>query len=147
MTAPGFALPGIDGEAIRLESLRGKIVLLNFWSTGCGPCIAEMPALIQFQSRHVGKVVVIGINVDSVEDDDAPGPSEDPTPKVVAMARAKGLTYPVIVDRKGAIVGPYDGSGVPLNVLIDSEGKIRRRFVGPRSVEVLEQMLAEFSNP
>jgi thiol-disulfide isomerase/thioredoxin len=143
MPAVDFALEDLSGVPFKLSDFRGKPVLLNFWGTGCGPCIAEMPSLSLFQSRHP-EVQVLGICIDVVPDDDGGSkPQPDPTPKVRAIVQKQGVVYRTAVDPLGGAVGPYDGSGVPLNIFITPDGKVGRRFIGERSQEVLDRMLTE----
>jgi thiol-disulfide isomerase/thioredoxin len=143
MPAIDFSLTAINGSSFKLSDFRGKTVLLNFWGTGCGPCIAEMPALDLFHRRHP-EVQMIGVCIDPVPDDDGGSrPMPDQTPKVRKIIADKGVTYPVAIDTEGSAVGPFDGSGVPLTVIIDRDGNIHRRFIGERSQDVLDQMVAE----
>jgi hypothetical protein len=93
-------------------------------------------------------LAILGVNVDGIGDEDAPDtvtPDPDPTPAVRAKVSELALNFPVAVDRQGTTIGAYEGSGVPLSVLIDAQGKIRRRFVGPRSLETWERMLSEIA--
>jgi thiol-disulfide isomerase/thioredoxin len=148
LIAVEFSLVDLQGHVMRLSDLRGKTVLVNFWLNGCGPCMTEMPTLTELQKRHPKDLAILGVNVDGVGDEDAPDtvtPDPDPTPAVRAKVSELALNFPVAVDRQGTTIGAYDGSGVPLSVLIDAQGKIRRRFVGPRSLETWERMLSEIA--
>lgn len=144
ITAPDFSAVDLLGHAVRLSSLRGKPVLLNFWATWCGPCRAELPDLVQFQNNHPNDIHVLGICTDTVKEDDGDGGTNpaEALPKIQAAVQHFKISYPTVVDKDGAIVAVYDGSGVPLSVLIDETGIVRRRFLGPRSLAALEKMLA-----
>src|ERR1700676_2731839 len=61
--APDFKLKDLDGKDLSLASLNGKVVLLNFWATWCGPCRAEIPSLIQLQKRYQDRMQIIGLVV------------------------------------------------------------------------------------
>src|ERR1700694_3680964 len=65
--APEFQLTGVDGKAVSLAGARGKVVLVNFWATWCGPCRAEIPDLIALQEKYQERLQIIGLTVD--EDD------------------------------------------------------------------------------
>src|SRR5947209_4483726 len=82
--APEFKLDSIDGKPLTLASARGKVVLLNFWATWCGPCRAEIPDLIELQQKYKDQLQIIGLTVD---DDDAAFVKQ-----VVARTR---INYPV----------------------------------------------------
>jgi thiol-disulfide isomerase/thioredoxin len=148
LNAVNFSLVDLQNQPMRLSDLRGKTVVVNFWLLGCGPCMSEMPTLTELQKRHPKDLVVLGVNVDGIRDEDAPDsiPADaDPTPAVRAKVSELALNFPVAIDRQGTTIGTYDGSGVPLSVLIDADGKIRRRFTGPRSLETWERMLSEIA--
>ena len=149
LTAVDFSLLDLQDHPMRLTALRGKTVIVNFWLTGCGPCTTEMPTLIELQTRHPSDLAILSINVDGIGDEDAPDSNTtapDPTAAVKAKVDKLALNFPVAIDHQGTVVGAYEGTGVPLSVLIDAQGKIRRRFVGPRSLETWEQMLGEIQN-
>src|ERR1700720_1238294 len=82
--APEFKLDGLDGKVLTLAGARGKVVLLNFWATWCGPCRAEIPDLIALQQKYKDQLQIIGLTVD---DEDASVIQE-----VVARTR---INYPV----------------------------------------------------
>lgn len=155
--AVDFTLTDLGGKSVRLSELRGKVVLLNFWATWCPPCIAEVPTLIELTRRHPDDLILLAISVDAVPHGHAHSPDDghdhDDPEKLAATAEelvrrfvAKhSINYPVLVDHSGFVTAAYDGSGVPVSVLIDTQGRLRRRFVGERSVDVLEKMIAEAS--
>ncbi len=119
--SPQFEYVTLDGEPISSESLRGKVVLVNFWATWCLPCRVEMPALDAMQRRHAeAGFVVVGLAVDRVS-----------TEQVRAFVAERGVTYPI------AHVGPeaervFGGvQGYPMSFLLDRTGRIRHRVIGP----------------
>lgn len=120
-TSPQYRYVTLDGEAISNESLRGKVVLVNFWATWCTPCRVEMPLLEQMAARHKDAgFVIVGLAVDRVS-----------TEQVRAFVQDRGVTYPIAhVD--GSAEQVFGGvHGYPTSFLIDRTGKIRQAVIGP----------------
>jgi cytochrome c biogenesis protein CcmG/thiol:disulfide interchange protein DsbE len=122
LPAPGFSLLILGGDAsLSLESLRGKVVLLNFWATWCKPCEDEMPAMENLY-RAIGPQEFELIAV-SVDDD----------PRVVEEFRARlGLTFPILLDPQKRVADAYQSHRFPESYLIDREGVLVARYIGPR---------------
>lgn len=119
--APDFALDTLQGEQVRLSDLRGKIVVVNFWTTWCPPCRAETPALeTSYESYQDSDVVVLGVNLTD----------QDSLPEVESFVQEFGLTYPILLDRDGAVGLMYQLSGLPTTFFISREGIIRTVVVG-----------------
>jgi thiol-disulfide isomerase/thioredoxin len=136
-TTPDYAFVSLDGAALSADSLRGKVVLVNFWATWCTPCRVEMPALQRMHERHQAEgFAVVGLAVDRAS-----------TQVVRDFVRARGVTYPI------AHVGPeaealFGGvRGYPMSFLLDRDGKIRHTVIGPVAPVSLEpavrRLLAE----
>jgi thiol-disulfide isomerase/thioredoxin len=128
--APEIARIDLNGSRVDLKSQRGKVVLLNFWATWCGPCLLEMPVFSAWQQQYGPRAFqVIGISMD----DDA-----EPARKVVAKLKT---TYPVAMG--DAKLGErYVGvMGLPLSYLIDGNGVVRARFQGETEVSAIEKQL------
>jgi cytochrome c biogenesis protein CcmG/thiol:disulfide interchange protein DsbE len=119
--APAFALERLDGKGeLALESLRGKVVVLNFWASWCGPCRDEMPLLQQGSERWRDRdVVFVGIDIDDLRSD------------ARSFLERFGVTYVNVYDGKSSTVGRYGVTGVPETYFIDAAGKIRYRIAGP----------------
>src|SRR5436305_14670373 len=82
--APEFKLDSIDGKPLSLASARGKVVLLNFWATWCGPCRAEIPDLIALQQKYKDQLQIIGLTVD-----------EDDATEIKQVVAETHINYPV----------------------------------------------------
>lgn len=120
--APSFALPSLaDGESVTLEDLRGRVVLVNFWATWCKPCEEEMPAM-QNLHTELGQqgFALIAIAVDRSRED------------VVAFQERLGIDFPIVLDPDQEAARAYQTTGFPESILVDAEGVIVERYVGPR---------------
>ena len=117
--APDFEARTLTGQALRLSSLRGKVVLLDFWATWCEPCEETIPRLEALDAEYRGKgLAVVGLSVD---DDDA---------EVQPYVREHGMRYPVVVDADKRVMALYGVRGIPVTVLVDRAGLVRRRWLG-----------------
>ena len=112
--APDFTLRGADGRNVRLDELRGQVVLVNFWATWCGPCREEMPRLdMLYQKYHKSGFVLLGVNVD-----------DDPH-TALATAAKLNVSFPVLLDTDKKVSKLYDLNTMPSTVVIDRDGKMR----------------------
>jgi thiol-disulfide isomerase/thioredoxin len=125
---PAFAVTTLQGATISDSTLRGHVVLVNFWATWCLPCRAEMPLLNTMANRHgPAGLVVLGLSVDRSSPD-----------AVTSFLRERGITYPVAMvgrDVEGAFGGVQ---GYPTSVLLDRTGRVRYKVVGPLAMASLE---------
>lgn len=115
--APDFEVTLTDGRSVRLSSLRGKVVMLQFTASWCGVCRREMPFIEKdIWQKHKDKSDFYLIGIDR----------DEPLDKVVAFGQATKVTYPLGLDPGADIFGRYalKQSGITRNVLIDSEGRI-----------------------
>ncbi|GIV60916.1 TlpA family protein disulfide reductase [Rhodocaloribacter litoris] len=119
-TAPDFTLKTLDGQTFRLSDHRGKVVLINFWATWCGPCVIETPELVALYNDLKGRgLMIVGVSLD-----------EEGFEVVRPFAEEFDVTYPLVVD-DGAVAEAYGGIyGLPTTFVLDREGKIRHRFIG-----------------
>jgi thiol-disulfide isomerase/thioredoxin len=169
--AADFSLTALDGRKVNLSDFRGKVVLINFWTTWCTACVGEMPELVALQKKHGDGLVIIGVSLDFVPDDhghlggveaveeqgshqeeDAGAKQNQETlksirAKVLRTVKARGINYPVLLDEKNEIGGRFNGGELPTTVIVDAQGKVRRRFIGARSLPVFEAMIAEAGQP
>lgn len=117
--ASDFAARDVDGKTLRLSDYLGKkAILLDFWSTFCEPCLAEMPHLRQIYDQQKDKgFVVIAVAMDGPET----------VAEVPAFAKRNGMTFPVVLDEDSHVVQIYNPKKTaPLSVLIDKQGNIYR---------------------
>ena len=120
--APDFSLRDINGKEVSLSSQKGKVVLVNFWATWCGPCKLEMPHLDKMDRELEAK----GFEVISISTDDARAAS-----KVKPLIKRGGYGFTVLLDKDTSVVSQYNpAKTLPYNVLIDREGNIHKVFQG-----------------
>lgn len=132
--APNFSRMSLAHRKITLRAYRGKVVLLNFWASWCGPCLVEMPAFARWQKQYgADRFQVIGVSMD-----------DSATPAAATVARLH-LDYPVLMG--DAYLGlAYGGVlGLPMTFLIDRDGKIRAKYQGaadlPRVQAEIQKLL------
>ena len=125
--APAFKLTGLDGKSVTLADSKGKVILLNFWATWCGPCRAEIPDLVELQNKYKDRLQILGLVVD---DDD-----EDAIQDFVAKF---GINYPVAIAGDD-IRMQYGGiAALPTSFVLDSEGRIVQKHEGLRDPVLYE---------
>ena len=150
--APDFSLSDLDGRKVRLADFKGKLVLLTFWATWCPPCLREIPSLADLHRRR-SDVVVLAISTDALRDESHSSNHHDEMPQGDLAGQVKkfvgdnAIPYRVLMDNDGQVTGAYSGGDLPVGVWIDREGLIRRRFIGPREIGVLEQMANDVAQP
>ncbi len=120
--APDFTLRDIDGKEVKLQSFKGKVVMVNFWATWCGPCKLEMPHLDKMDREFEEK----GFEVISISTDDARAAS-----KVKPLIKRGGYGFTVLLDKDTTVVAQYNpAKTLPYNALIDREGRIHKVYQG-----------------
>jgi thiol-disulfide isomerase/thioredoxin len=117
--APEFKLPGLDGKPLTLADSHGKVILLNFWATWCGPCRAEIPDLIALQTKYKDRLQIVGLTVD---DDDAA--------TIKKVVEQTGINYPVAMASPEVRI-QYGGiAALPTSFMLDSEGRVMQKHEG-----------------
>jgi len=116
-----FTLESLGGDKVSLSSFKGKVVLLSFWATWCGPCKQEMPEMQALYQKLKGKGFEV-VAVDMMED----------KATVSDFVKKNGYTFPVLLDTTGAVGGGelYDARAIPTNYIVDKAGKIVGRKIG-----------------
>jgi thiol-disulfide isomerase/thioredoxin len=125
-----FTLKDVDGKDVKLASLKGKVVLLDFWATWCGPCKIEIPWFIEFQNKY-GKdgLQVVGVSVDDTQAKLKPYVAQMKMNYTVLQ----GLDHDDIQDAFGPLVG------IPVTVLISRDGKVCAKHTGLSSKDAFER--------
>ena len=140
LPVPQLKLADLTGKEWTLESLRGKVVVLNFWASWCGPCIDELPLLNQLaRSAAADDLVVLGVNYKESAD------------AIARFAHDYPFQFPVLRDKSGESFKAWTSGVMPTTVLIDRSGRARWRVVGeiapddPRFRRALDKMLEKIS--
>jgi thiol-disulfide isomerase/thioredoxin len=130
-SAPNFTLQTLDGQEVTLSKLKGKVILLDFWATWCGPCRESIPHLIQLYKTHQKDgLEVVGMNVEKGEID-----------TVRRFVKSIDIPYPITLSPDD-VQRSYKVSGLPTTIFIDKQGRIREKVVGFTS-EIAKQMAAK----
>jgi peroxiredoxin len=120
--APDFAVPDLDGQAVRLSAYRGRVVLVNLWATWCPPCREEMPSMERLHQRLKDKgFVLLAVSED-----------EGGAAGVKAFVEQMKVTFPVLLDPDGDVGRKYEVWGFPESFLVDRDGRVVERVIGPR---------------
>ncbi len=133
--APDFTLSLLDGGKISLSELRGKVVLVNFWTSWCPPCRKEMPAIesVYRSYKDVG-LVVIGLNLTA----------QDSKQDAALFAQEVGVTFPIALDLDNSVGNLYRVTALPTSFFVDRKGMIRSVIVGgPMSEAVIRSKVEE----
>lgn len=115
--APNFTRPDLQKHPVNLNAYRGKVVLLNFWATWCGPCKVEIPEFMQWEKIYGPRgFKIIGVSMD------------DATPEVVSAVAKLKIDYPVVMG-DGKLGNLYGGvEGLPVTFLLDRNGTVYGRY-------------------
>ena len=130
--APDFSLKSLpDGKEVRLSSLRGKAVLVNFWATWCEPCKIEMPSLVDLQKKYGPQgLQIVGVAMDDADDKE-----------ISAFAHKMGVNYLVLrgTEEVGDLYGGIDR--LPMTYYLDRSGKVVDETVGMAGEATLEDAI------
>ena len=122
LPAPNFSFPGLDGKVISLADYKGKVVLLNIWATWCPPCVEEMPSMQKLYKELKGEAFeILAVSID------ASGAKD-----VALFMKKYKLSFPALLNPEGTIKGLYGVTGIPESFIINKEGIVEKKIIGPR---------------
>ena len=132
-----FTLPDLDGQQHSLSDYRGKWVLVNYWATWCPPCLEELPELEGFHNAAAGKAVVLGVNMESIDE-----------PALRAFVEQQFLSYPILIatenPRRDQLLGPVEG--LPTSYLVTPSGEIVARQVGQITAKAISAFIENYES-
>lgn len=136
--SPALVLPGLDGGTMRLDALRGRVVLVNFWAVWCPPCRKEMPSMARLADKLASKpFTILGVNV-----------GESPE-EIRAFLKQVPVNFPIVLDSEGENLKAWQVFAFPTSYVVDKKGRLRLGLFGsiewdsPEAVAKLEALLAE----
>lgn len=131
--APDFKLTTLDGQEVTAASLKGKVVVVDFWATWCGPCVAEIPGYIAMQKKYADKgFVIIGVSMD-----------RKGAEHVKQFAQKRGMNYLLAMGDE-QIVDAFGGfDAIPTTFLIDRDGIIRHKKTGSMDHDDYEALVKQ----
>lgn len=118
---PKFELPTLNGEKFKLEKFSGKIVIVNFWASWCGPCIAEFPSMIQLARKFAGKLVILAVATDDDQID---------VENFVKAMQIPREGFIVLWDEKKTVADAYGVSKIPESYIVGKDQKLLRKILG-----------------
>jgi peroxiredoxin len=130
--APEVTFTSLTGEKVTMQSLRGKVVMVNFWATSCTTCVQEMPQMVETYNKYKDK----GLDFVAV------AMSYDPPNYVLNYAQTRSLPFKVALDVQGDLAKSFgDVKLTPTTFVIDKNGNIIKRYVGEPEFAALHQLL------
>lgn len=126
--AANFTLKTLEGEPVTLDEARGKVVVLDFWATWCGPCRRELPTIEKLRAEFAGKVAFFGVN-------------DEDSGTVREFLKKNHYELAVLMDGKRQVHRQYGVSAIPTLLIIDRQGVIREHFIGSRTEASLRKAI------
>ena len=121
--APDFSLPSLDGKIVSLADHRGHVVLVNIWATWCPPCIDEMPSMEKlYQELKDENFEILAVSIDALG-----------ARAVAPFMKKYNLSFPALLDPEATIKTLYQTTGVPESFIIDKQGILVEKIIGPRN--------------
>ena len=120
-----FTAELVNGDTVTLSDYKGKVILLNFWATWCGPCVGEMPAFTALTERYGDDLALLAVN------------SGEAKSVVAQFLLNNGYTFPVAMDTDYAVSSIYPSDGIPYTVIFDTEGNVAHIQVGAGDAETM----------
>ena len=134
--APDFRLKDVAGNDVSLSDYKGKVVVLNFWATWCGPCNMETPWLVELREQYHKKgFEIIGVSVDSLDEYDPADVSD--------FIKEHKVNYPIVMATKETVSALGPVTGLPTTLVIDRQGKIQYRHRGLISFDDLKEKVVK----
>jgi peroxiredoxin len=131
-TAPEVTFTSLTGEKVNMQSLRGKVVMVNFWATSCTTCVKEMPEMVETYNKYKDK----GLDFVAV------AMSYDPPNYVLNYAETRKLPFKVALDTQGELAKSFgDVKLTPTTFVIDKNGNVIKRYLGEPDFAALHQLL------
>lgn len=128
---PAWSLTDLDGKPIGMETLKGKVVVVDFWATWCGPCVQEIPSYVELQKKYADRgLVVVGLSLDQKGE-----------AAVRPFAKRMKINYPLALATPEVITAFGEIDAIPTTFLIDREGKIRHRKTGAMPAADYEKLV------
>ena len=138
-TAPDLKAKDLNGKELSLEVYKGKVVLLNFWATWCGPCRAEIPSLIRIQEAYKDRLQIIGMDVDDEDEE-----------QLRAFVKGQGINYPVAITSVPVRLAYGGIAALPTMFVINQDNKVVQKHVGlfnPALYEIEARALLDMPVP
>jgi thiol-disulfide isomerase/thioredoxin len=131
LPAPKFKLKDLSGQEISLDQFKGRVVMLDFWATTCGPCRMTMPMIENLQKEFTNSMVLLAINL------------QEPKDVVKDYVWHQNIHSQVLLDEEGSAFASYGGEAIPLEVVIDKEGIVRymQAGFGPQTLSQLRALI------
>ena len=134
--APDFELKTLAGETIKLSDYKGKVVLLDFWATWCGPCRRGIPDLVEIQNQFNEDLIIIGISLDQ----------QNTLNQLQPFIDYFNINYPVVLWNEKVVKDYGNISAIPTSFIIDQDGEIVNRFVGLMPKEIIVEQINTLLN-